>query len=79
MKKKDIPPFLEKAAGKTFYRTFDNNLEYLLAEGNYVPIRHNYGIRRFTEERKILQPIVENASASYFDIGHDIGMVEFHS
>lgn len=77
--KKDIPPFLEKAAGKTFYRTFDNNLEYLLAEGNYVPIRHNYGIRRFTEERKILQPIAENASASYFDIGHDIGMVEFHS
>jgi 3-hydroxyacyl-CoA dehydrogenase len=76
---KTVPPFLRSAAGKPFYRVESGRLEYLLADGGYRELRRAPGIIRFTEERLKLVPLMENAQASYFDIGQSLGMVEFHS
>jgi len=74
-----VPDFLRAAQGKSFYRIEDRALQYLTSDGKYCPLRRSAGIRRFSEERRTLQPIEENAAASFFELENDIGLVEFHS
>jgi 3-hydroxyacyl-CoA dehydrogenase len=76
---RDIPWIIKMASGKTFYRVNKRHLEYLTAEGSYTRIQRDDGLRRFTEERKTLDPVLTNNAASYYEINNDIGMVEFHS
>jgi len=76
---RDIPDFLRRAAGKSFYRISDDKLQYLMADGSYRVLRRAQGIRRFSEERRTLMPLQENAVASYFKLENKVGLVEFHS
>jgi 3-hydroxyacyl-CoA dehydrogenase len=76
---REVPQFINSAAGKSFYRVSDGTLQYLGPNGGYRNLERAPGIRRFSEERRTLTPIVENRAASYFDIGQDLGLVEFHS
>ncbi len=76
---RDIPDFIRTAAGKSFYRVSDGELQYLLADGNYRQLRRAKGIRRFSEERRTLVALEENAAASYFELENKVGLVEFHS
>jgi 3-hydroxyacyl-CoA dehydrogenase len=76
---REAPNFLRVAAGKTFYRVDDGELQYLLADGTYRMLQRAKGIRRFSEERRTLTPIQENAAASYFALENDVGLIEFHS
>ncbi len=77
--KHEIPCFLQTAVGKSFYRVADGELQYLIADGNYRDLRRDSGVTRFKEERRKLTPLMQNAAASYFELDHDIGLVEFHS
>ena len=76
---RDVPAFLKIAAGKSFYRVDNDRLQYLLADGSYEDLRRASGVRRFSEERRTLKPLLENDKASYFALSNDLGLVEFHS
>ncbi|MCH8944496.1 MAG: enoyl-CoA hydratase/isomerase family protein [Proteobacteria bacterium] len=76
---RDVPPFVRTAAGKSFYRVSDGALQYLRADGSYTELKRAAGVTRFSEERRKLQPIIENAVASYFALPGELGLVEFHS
>ena len=76
---RDVPAFVRTAAGQSFYRVSRGTLQYLRADGHYTELRRADGITRFSEERRKLQPILENAVASYFALPGDLGLVEFHS
>ncbi len=76
---REVPPFLRTAAGKSFYRVEDGQLQYLLADGSYANLERAEGVTRFSELRRTLKPVHDNAAASYFNIGDDLGLVEFHS
>jgi 3-hydroxyacyl-CoA dehydrogenase len=76
---RDVPEFLQTAVGKTFYRVASGELQYLLADGSYRALQRSPGVIRFSEERRKLAPLMQNRAASYFDLGCDIGLLEFHS
>ena len=76
---RDVPAFVSKAAGKSFYRVAEGELQYLRADGSYQNLERADGVIRFSEERRKLTPIEENAAASYFGLDGDIGLLEFHS
>lgn len=74
-----VPEFLRTAVGKSFYRVEDGTLQYLLADGSYQALRRADGIRRFSEERRTLAPVLENQAASFFELENNVGLVEFHT
>jgi 3-hydroxyacyl-CoA dehydrogenase len=76
---RDVPVFLKNAAGKTFYRIDGDELQYLRADGSYEALMRTSGVRRFSEERRTLKPLLENGKASYFPLSNELGLVEFHS
>jgi 3-hydroxyacyl-CoA dehydrogenase len=76
---RDVPAFLKSAAGKSFYRVQDGDLQYLCADGSYQELNRATGVIRFSEERRKLAPLMENSKASYFALPRDVGLVEFHS
>jgi len=76
---REIPAFVQVAGGKTFYRVTNGELQHLLADGSYTAVQRAKGIRRFSEERRTLTLIHENAAASYFALENDIGLIEFHT
>jgi 3-hydroxyacyl-CoA dehydrogenase len=76
---RDVPGFLRTAAGASFYRVSDGALQYLQADSSYRTLQRAAGIRRFSEERRTLQPIEENSAASFFELENNVGIVEFHS
>ena len=76
---RDVPSFVKTAAGKSFYRVDGGVLQYLLADGSYAELRRAAGVTRFSETRRTIAPIAENAVASYFELFDQIGIVEWHS
>ena len=76
---REVPAFVRTAAGKSFYRVSDSKLQFLLADGSYRDLTHAEGVIRFSEKRRTLTAIEANAAASYFDIGNNVGLIEFHS
>jgi len=76
---RNVPEFVRTAAGKSFYRVRDSELQHLLADGSYRTLQRAPGIRRFSEERRTRTPLRENAAASYFELENKVGLVEFHS
>ena len=76
---RDVPAFVRTAAGKRFYRVDGGVLQYLLADGSYTKLRRADGVTRFSETRRTIAPILENAVASYFELPDQIGLVEWHS
>ena len=73
-----IPPFLAEAAGSTFYRVADNELQVRQFGGSWHAIKRPDGVIRFTEKRQTLQPRNSCAVASWFELD-GIALVEFHS
>jgi len=76
---REVPAFVRTASGKSFYRVHGDKLQYLLADGSYTNLERAPGVTRFSEQRRTLLPILENAVASYYELRDQIGLVEFHS
>ncbi len=76
---RDVPGFLRTATGNSFYRVENGTLQYLLADGSYQALRRADGIRRFSEQRRTLTPVLENQAASFFELENSVGIVEFHT
>jgi len=76
---RDVPAFLKSAAGKSFYRVSEGELQYLLADNAYTPLQRAPGVTRFTEKRRTISPQLRNSMASYYVLPGDLGLIEFHS
>lgn len=73
-----IPQFLAEAAGSSFYRVENNELQSRLHGDSWQTIERPTGVIRFNEKRQTLQPRNSCAVASWFDLD-GIALVEFHS
>jgi 3-hydroxyacyl-CoA dehydrogenase len=74
----EIPPFLQKTRGSSFYAVEDNILKNKWNDGRLRPLLRADGVLRFSEVRQTLIPQNENASASWFEY-EGAAVIEFHS
>jgi 3-hydroxyacyl-CoA dehydrogenase len=75
----DVPPLLQKAAGKAFYRTTDGQLEYLTLDGQYAAVTRRPGVLLLADIKRKSKPLARNGSASLWDVGDGVVCLEFHS
>jgi 3-hydroxyacyl-CoA dehydrogenase len=75
----DVPEFLQKAAGRTFYKTEDGVLHYFGTDGAYHAIERADGVLLLADIKRKSQPVLKNASASAWDIGDGVLCFEFHT
>ena len=75
----EVPPLLQKAAGKSFYRTTDEQLEYLAIDGTYAPVERRPGVLLLADIKRRSKPLARNGSASLWDVGDGVVCLEFHS
>ena len=73
-----VPGFLAVAAGSSFYRVENNELQARRHGGIWQAIERPAGVIRFNEKRQTMQPRNSCAVASWFDLD-GIALVEFHS
>ena len=75
---REVPEFLQQAAGSSFYRVADSELQARRFSGGWQPIRRPDGVLRFSEKRRTLKPRETCEVASWYDLD-GIALVEFHS
>ena len=73
-----IPPFLAEAAGSTFYRVENSQLQARQMGGGWAEISSPSAGARFNEKRQTLTPRNSCDVASWFDLD-GMAIVEFHS
>lgn len=74
---KPVPALLEKASGRTFYRTENGRLQFLTTEGDYADLVRPEGVLLLSDIKRAGKPIARNASASLWDIGDGVACLEF--
>lgn len=75
----DVPEFLKKAAGKTFYKTDNGKLHYFGTDGDYHGVERGDGVLLLADIKRAGKPVSKNASASLWDIGDKVLCIEFHT
>lgn len=73
----DIPPLLETAKGKSFYRVEGGKLEFLGVDGNYRPVRRLEGALLLSDIKLAFDPVAQNGSAALWDVGDGVLCLEF--
>ncbi|MEM7361221.1 MAG: 3-hydroxyacyl-CoA dehydrogenase NAD-binding domain-containing protein [Pseudomonadota bacterium] len=74
----EVPPFLQAAAGSSFYRVDSGELQVRTDSGDWRAVSRPEGVTRFNEKRRTLTPENTCEVASWFNVD-DVAMVEFHS
>ena len=74
-----VPPLLEMAAGRPFYRTHAGQLQYLTLAGDYRDVSRADGVLLLADIKRRQKPLARNMSASLWDIGDGVVCLEFHS
>ena len=75
---RSVPAFLREAAGSTFYRVENGQIQARIYGGGWRDLERAPGITRFTEKRLSLKPKNSCEVASWFDLD-GVALVEFHS
>jgi 3-hydroxyacyl-CoA dehydrogenase len=75
----EVPPLLQRAAGKSFYRVTDGQLEYLGRDGKYAAVKRRPGVLLLADIKRRSKPLARNGSASLWDVGDGVLCLEFHS
>jgi 3-hydroxyacyl-CoA dehydrogenase len=75
----NLPPFLEKAAGKSFYTVKDGKLNYLTLSGEFAPVQRAQGVLLLEDVKRAGKPVYKTGSASLWDIGDGVLCLEFHT
>ncbi|MFH1806700.1 MAG: 3-hydroxyacyl-CoA dehydrogenase NAD-binding domain-containing protein [Pseudomonadota bacterium] len=75
----DIPPLLQKAAGKSFYKVMDGKLYCLGFDGDYAEVIRPDGVLLLEDIKRRSEPVAGNRSASLWDIGDGVACLEFHT
>jgi 3-hydroxyacyl-CoA dehydrogenase len=76
---KPVPPFLQTAGDKSFYRVENGKLEYLATSGEYKTVQRSVGVLLLADIKRGSKPVTKNASASLWDIGDGVLCLEFTS
>jgi 3-hydroxyacyl-CoA dehydrogenase len=74
-----VPPLLQKAEGRSFYRATDGVLEYLGTDGAYKRVERRPGVLLLADIKRRSKPVAKNGSASLWDIGDGVLCLEFHT
>jgi 3-hydroxyacyl-CoA dehydrogenase len=74
-----VPALLEKAAGRSFYRTHEGKLQYLDYTGAYQDVKRAPGVLLLADIKRASQPVARNISAALWDIGDGVLCLEFTS
>ena len=74
-----VPPMLEAAGERGFYREIDGRVERMDAVGGYAPVSTRKGAMRLGDARRGRERVTGNDSASVWDIGRDVACLEFHT
>jgi len=75
----EVPELLNKASGKSFYRTEKGTLQFLAVEGAFTEVPRAPGVMLLSDIKRRSKPIAKNISASLWDIGDGVLCLEFHS
>jgi len=84
----EVPPFLQKAANRTLYRTEKGKLQYLDKDGIYQDVKRAEGVLLLSDIKRAFKPVFTNArtlpvlgavGAAIWDIGDGVLCVEFCS
>ncbi len=76
---KTVPDLLQKAAGRSFYRVENGKLEFLSVDGAYQQITRPKGVLLLEDIKRAATPLLENGSASVWDVGDGVLCFEFHT
>jgi 3-hydroxyacyl-CoA dehydrogenase len=74
-----VPPLLEKAKGRPFYRTEGGKLQYLGSDGAYRDVVRRDGVLLLADIKRRKKPLARNPSASLWDVDDGVLCLEFHS
>lgn len=74
-----VPTLLKIADGRPLYRIESGRRECLESSGDYRIISRPPGVVRLSDVTAVSQPILQNDSASLWDVGDGVGCVEFHT
>jgi 3-hydroxyacyl-CoA dehydrogenase len=74
-----VSAFLQKAAGKTFYRLDGGKRAFLTLEETYAPIKRADGVLLLADIKRANRAVAENPSASLWDIGDGVLCLEVHT
>ena len=74
-----VPPLVEQAAGRPFYRVEEGKLQHLTTAGLYDNVVRPEGVLLLSDVKRASKPVWKNGSASLWDIGDGVLCVEFTS
>lgn len=83
-----VPPFLEMAKGRSFYRTEGGKLQFLNKTGNYENVTRPEGVLLLSDIKRASKPVFSNVKelpvlgkvgAAIWDIGDGVLCLEFQS
>lgn len=82
-----VPPLLETAAGKSFYRVEGGKLHYMKADGTYAAVVRPEGVLLLSDIKRAQKPVASNyrkigpleLGANLWDIGDGVLCLEFAS
>jgi 3-hydroxyacyl-CoA dehydrogenase len=78
-KGRKAPKLLEIAAGRSFYRVENGQLQFLGLDGDYHDVKRAEGVLLLADIKRKSKPLSKNGSASLWDIGDGVVCLEFHS
>lgn len=74
---RDVPAILKTAGERPFYRVEAGTRQYLTVAGDYVDLPRAEGVELLEDIKLRTQPILANASASLWDVGDGVAVLEF--
>ncbi|WP_203595468.1 3-hydroxyacyl-CoA dehydrogenase/enoyl-CoA hydratase family protein [Salipiger sp. PrR002] len=74
-----VPPILQLARGRSFYRVEAGKLEQLGLDGAYHPVTRPEGVLLLSDIKRGAKPVLKNGSAAVWDIGDGVLCFEFTS
>ncbi|MEG8017268.1 3-hydroxyacyl-CoA dehydrogenase NAD-binding domain-containing protein [Sphingomonas sp. LR55] len=76
---RDVPAILTTAGDRPFYRIENGQRQYLTAGGEYADVPRADGVELLEDIKLRSQPILQNLSASLWDVGDGVAALEFHT
>jgi 3-hydroxyacyl-CoA dehydrogenase len=74
-----VPPILDQAAGRSFYRVEAGRRQYLGLDGVYHDVVRPDGVLMLEDIKLASKPVLKNGSAAVWDIGDGVLCFEFTS
>lgn len=79
LKSENRPIPLLLASNSSMYSTSSGKLEFVDLAGQYYPVRRAEGVLLLSDIKQGSKPLLQNGSASLWDIGDGVACLEFHS